>query len=131
MAVARRGEKVEIHLHETTHLRRKKKSSIIPENLSPFINEFTYLSFSLDDNWLISLSTDVEPVILIWNLETSHLNIIGHYKISKQIPCFEVMFCPTNPNIMSICGKETFKLFKYSDDEIKLSMNHVLYKEKK
>jgi hypothetical protein len=49
MAVARRGEKVEIHLHETTHMRRKKKSSNIPDKIAGSIKEFSFLNFSLDD----------------------------------------------------------------------------------
>lgn len=113
IAIARKGEKAEIYLYETTHCRRKKKSSILPDRLNGYIKEYSFLNFSLDDQRLVSLSTELEPIVTIWNVETSHLNIMGHIKIASNFICTEAIFCPVNINLISVCGKDNFKLLRH------------------
>lgn len=111
--MARKGEKVEIHLHKTGTLKREVKNAALPDNLVDKIKEFGYLSFSDDDHRLLSLSTEVEPVIIMWNAETNPINIMSYLSLNQNVNCLEVMFCPTNPNLISVCGKDNFRLLKY------------------
>lgn len=95
------------------------------------IKEYTYLSFCLDDERLVSLSTEVEPVIILWAIEEGKIDILAYYKLHTDSPIYEVMFCPSNNTMMSILGKDEFKILKFQDEQIRVSVASVMYKSTK
>lgn len=128
-----RGEKVVIRFINTSNLVSGSKERKVPANLVNRINEFGYMSFSLDDERLITLSTELEPIVLLWSWDSSnYLNYVARYRISGSPNCFEVKISPHNSNIFSVLGKGHFKLLNYSSgDEMGLQMNSVFFKDSK
>ena len=56
---------------------------------------------------------------------------MGHIKIAQNFNCMEAIFCPVNLNLISVCGKDNFKLLRHQDDDVKIALNNIMFKEKK
>ena len=56
---------------------------------------------------------------------------MGHIKLAQNTVCTEVLFCPVNLNLISICGKDNFKLLRHQDDDVKIAVNNIMFKDKK
>ena len=119
-----------IQIYETTHLTKKNSNREMPEKLQEYVKEYNYITFSSKSERLVSLSTQVEPVVIIWNIG-EFITYAAHLRLNSSIICEEVKINPNNANYISVCGKENFRLLKYNDDELVVYSNSIVFKESK
>lgn len=134
--MATRGNKLTIkliHINDVIKTPQIKDRGL-PENFTNRIKEFSYICFSLDDQYIATLSTEVEPIILLWSLaENSNLlGLVASYRISGSPDCFEIKISPSNSTLISVLGKNNFKLLNHNGgSELTLAMNNVYFKDSK
>ena len=119
-----------IQIYETTHLTKKNSNREMPEKLHKYVKEYNYITFSSKSERLVSLSTQVEPVVIIWNIG-EFITYAAHLRLSSSVICEEVKINPNNYNYISVCGRDNFRLLKYNDDELVVYSNSIVFKESK
>ena len=56
---------------------------------------------------------------------------MAFYKTHSDNPYSECMFSPTSNNILSLCGGSEFRLFKFQEDELRVTTTTISYKNYK
>jgi WD40 repeat protein len=127
VAIARSGEKVQVHLLETHHIRKKKSTMPLTDDLAKEINKISYISFSANEERMATLGLGKDPHILMWAIDPHQTNIklMAHISLSGY-NCLELKVNPNNHAMVSVIGPDNFKILKLYDDTLKISVSNIL-----
>lgn len=127
MAVARKGIKSQIQLLDTQNIRPKKSTMALSEEQAKLMPDFYYLSISNKEDRMAALSNHREPVVSYWEIDSlqSNIKLLSVYSL-KEHECLELMICPIKSDIISVIGKDNFRILKFYDDSLKQSVSSIL-----
>lgn len=136
IAVALKGEKVSIKLMRTERSSNSgnskailSKETKIPPEFDKKISEISYISFSFDETKIITLSTEIVPILLIWEYESQSLQNIANFQFSSSPNCVEVKINPMDSTLISVMGKNNFKLLSHlGNDDLSVVTNSISFK---
>lgn len=103
----------------------------LPESINSEVREYSFLNFCLEDDRLLSLSTEVQPIVILWELGSTQIGRLAHYRVASESPFFETMFSPMNNNVISMVGRDDFKLLRYQEGDMRVAVTAVSYKNMK
>ncbi|XP_019645355.1 PREDICTED: cilia- and flagella-associated protein 57-like [Branchiostoma belcheri] len=115
VAIAEKGEKAMVTIYDL-HSLRKRKVLTSPDVQSA---EFVSLAFSPDSKYLIAQGGRPDWVLVYWTWEKS--KVMAFTKTTNQTgnPIYQVTFNPQDNTQICVVGNGIFKLFRYSEGNLK------------
>ncbi|KXJ18311.1 cilia- and flagella-associated protein 57 [Exaiptasia diaphana] len=115
VAIAEKGEKATITIYDL-HTLRKKKVLSFSELQS---TEFVSLAFSPDSKYLVSQGGRPDWTLLYWTWEKA--KVMAYTKSTSQLNAavYQVSFNPQDNTQLCVVGNGIFKLFRYSEGNLK------------
>lgn len=117
VAIAEQGEKPQVTVWDLVHDQSKKRKTLtIPEMTA---QSFVSLAFSPDSKYLIGQSTHPDWLLVYWGWEKG--KIMASIKTSAQaaLPVYQISFNPRDNTQLCVTGNQIFKLFRYTDGNLK------------
>ncbi|XP_064626846.1 cilia- and flagella-associated protein 57-like [Lineus longissimus] len=116
VAIAEKGEKATITVYDLHSLRRRKVLSS-PEVAS---TEFVSLAFSPDSKYLVAQGGQPDWTLLYWTWEKSKVMAVTKTTNPQtNPPVYQVTFNPQDNTQLCVVGNGIFKLFRYSEGNLK------------
>ncbi|EDO36068.1 predicted protein [Nematostella vectensis] len=115
VAIAEKGEKATITIYDL-HTLRKKKVLSHPEVQSA---EFVSLAFSPDSKYLVSQSGRPDWTLLYWTWEKAKVMAFTKSSNQQDSAVYQVSFNPQDNTQLCVVGNGIFKLFRYSEGNLK------------
>ena len=113
-AVAERGERPQVHVFDLRTFRRKKTITVNETQA----REFVSLSFSEDDQSLVTLSGAPDWILTSWNWAKA--KVIASVKASFDLSMCACMYSPIDTSIAVCCGQQYVKFFRIVDKEARV-----------
>ncbi|ELT90948.1 hypothetical protein CAPTEDRAFT_196345 [Capitella teleta] len=116
VAIAEKGEKATITIFDL-HSLRKRKILSSPEVQS---EEYVSLAFSPDSKYLVAQGGRPDWTLLYWTWEKS--KVMASTKTTNpqtNAPIYQVTFNPQDNTQLCVVGNGIFKLFRYSEGNLK------------
>lgn len=117
VAVAERGEKPMVTVFDLFHDQSKKKKVLTHPDLKS--QEFVSISFSPDSKYLIAQAGKPDWILVYWVWEKS--KVMAQIKTTNQTgqPIHQVSFNPLDNTQICVTGNQIFKLYRYSEGNLK------------
>lgn len=116
VAIAERGEKATVTVYDLHSLRRRKVLS----SQDVQSGEFVSLAFSPDSKYLVAQGGEPDWTLLYWTWEKS--KVMAVVKITSpqpNAPVYQASFNPQDNTNICVVGNGIFKLFRYSEGNLK------------
>lgn len=130
LAVGRRGLKNQIQLFDKQFLRPSKATMALSEDDFRQMPDFYHLAFSENEDRILALSNQKDPVVSFWAIETGQTNIKLLAKFSmKSYECIEACISLQKNDIISVIGRGNFKMLKFYDDSLRLECSGLMIRK--
>ncbi|KAF1332535.1 Wd domain-containing protein, partial [Globisporangium splendens] len=116
VAIAEKGEKAVVHIHDLNTL-RKRKTLLMAENMS---DTCVWVAFSGDHKYCLTQGGAPDWVLSLWLWEKTKL--IASVKASNQAggAVNQVDFSPNDPTAICVTGNGIVKFFRFIDGQLRL-----------
>ncbi|XP_028390638.1 cilia- and flagella-associated protein 57-like [Dendronephthya gigantea] len=115
LAIAERGEKATITIYDL-HTLRKRKVLTYTDGAA---TEYVSLAFSPDSKYLISQGGKPDWILLYWTWEKAKVMAFAKATNQTNSPVHQVSFNPQDNTQLCVVGQGIFKLFRYSEGNLK------------
>lgn len=115
VAIAEKGEKATVTIYDLNTLRKKKVLS----STEVQSNEFVSLAFSPDSKYLVSQGGRPDWTLLYWTWEKAKVMAVTKSTNQMNSPVYQVTFNPQDNTQLCVVGNGIFKLFRYSEGNLK------------
>ncbi|CAH1775033.1 unnamed protein product [Owenia fusiformis] len=116
VAIAEKGEKATITIYDLHSLRKRK----ILSSTEVQSKEFVSLAFSPDSKYLVAQAGRPDWTLLYWTWEKSKVMAVTKTSNPQtNAPIYQVTFNPQDNTQLCVVGDGIFKLFRYSEGNLK------------
>ncbi|CAB4004810.1 cilia- and flagella-associated 57-like, partial [Paramuricea clavata] len=115
VAIAERSEKAIITIYDL-HTLRKRKVLTYPDGAA---TEYVSLAFSPDSKYLISQGGKPDWILLYWTWEKAKVMASAKATNQTNSPVHQISFNPQDNTQLCVVGQGIFKLFRYSEGNLK------------
>lgn len=117
IAIAEEGDKPQITIWDLVHDQsRKRKVLTVPELEA---DGFVSLAFSPDSKYLIAQSRAPDWMLVLWSWEKAKQMAQLRTSSMATFPIYQVSFNPRDNTQICVSGNQIFKLFRYTDGNLK------------
>lgn len=116
VAIAEKGEKAVIHIHDLNTL-RKRKTLLLADNMS---DTCVWVAFSGDNKYCLTQGGAPDWVLSLWLWEKTKL--VASVKASNQAggAVNQMDFSPNDPTTICVSGNGIIKFFRFVDGQLRL-----------
>jgi len=117
-AVAERGDRPQVHVFDLRTFRRKKTITVSESHNGA--REFVALSFSEDEQSLVTLTGAPDWTLTSWNWAKAKIIASTQASTSPELSMCQCLYNPIDSTVAVCCGKEYVKFFRIVDKEIRV-----------
>jgi WD40 repeat protein/chromosome segregation ATPase len=135
LAVAKKSDRSQIQILETTSLRPRKTSLVQTEEETKLLNDIYFMCFSPQGNKLAVLNNKFSPNLTFWEFDqsissssSSNMKIVATYSFHGY-DCIEACFSPTDYQLISILGNNNFQILRINEKKISTVSSRLLIKK--